>query len=221
MRHLRLPPVESRLARFRATAFAAVARLALSAVTLAMPGLLSPRLALAQGIEAPVQVQLPLFFKVLTFDRNLAARVHDQVVLGLIYQGGFRTSTLVKADVMKLAERTVADLHPGYGLRVIPIDLDAGGDVEATLRQAGVNVVYVAPLRAFDVQKISRATRSAGITTLSSVAHYVDEGLAIGLGLNGDRPRILLNLAAARAEGADFGSQLLKLVTLIGQDVTP
>jgi hypothetical protein len=43
----------------------------------------------------------------------------------------------------------------------------------------------------------------------------VDEGIAIGLDLKAERPEIVVNLEGARAEGADFTAQLLKLARLV------
>ena len=45
---------------------------------------------------------------------------------------------------------------------------------------------------------------------------YVEEGIAVGIGLRNMRPLILINLEAARAEGAAFSSQLLSLARIVG-----
>jgi YfiR/HmsC-like len=74
----------------------------------------------------------------------------------------------------------------------------------------------VSPLRAFAVEDVVLLARSSQITTLTGVPRYVETGCAIGLDLKGDRPHILINLAASRAEGADLNAQLLKLARLVG-----
>jgi hypothetical protein len=51
--------------------------------------------------------------------------------------------------------------------------------------------------------------------TLTGVAEYVRAGIAVGIGVRDDRPEILVNLAAARAAGADFSAQLLLLARVI------
>lgn len=38
---------------------------------------------------------------------------------------------------------------------------------------------------------------------------------SVGIDLTGDRPDIVINLPAAKAEGADFDAQLLKLARVI------
>ena len=48
---------------------------------------------------------------------------------------------------------------------------------------------------------------------------YVEGGLAIGVDMKGDRPEIVINLAASRAEGAELNAHLLKLARVVGDQV--
>jgi hypothetical protein len=84
-------------------------------------------------------------------------------------------------------------------LRVVAIGLDESGHLGATLLREGVQVLHVTPLRA---------------VAMSSV----EEGLTVGVDANGDRPQIVINLAASRAEGAAFAGQLLSLARLTGPE---
>jgi hypothetical protein len=47
------------------------------------------------------------------------------------------------------------------------------------------------------------------------VSRYVPLGVAVGARLQAERPRLLLNLQAARRAGADFSAELLKLAEVI------
>lgn len=166
----------------------------------------------AQEMAVPVEVQLPLFLKILTFDRSLGA---PPLVLGVVYQGKYRTS----ADVAdRVRQTTKGALSPGAGaqpLRVVLLDIDEVGDLSEALSRLHVRVVYVSPLRAVAIRSISDVTRRAGIRTLTGVPGYVDDGLGIGIDLKGDRPEIVVNLEASRAEGADLDAQLLKLARIV------
>jgi hypothetical protein len=83
------------------------------------------------------------------------------------------------------------------------------------LVQSRARVLYVSPLRGIDISDIIRVSRETGVTTITGVPRYVDEGIAIGLDLKADRPEIVVNLEGARAEGADFTAQLLKLARVV------
>ena len=50
----------------------------------------------AQEMEIPVAVQLPLFLKVMSFDRQLGFRGGGTLVLAIAYQSGYRASADAK-----------------------------------------------------------------------------------------------------------------------------
>jgi hypothetical protein len=161
-------------------------------------------------MEVPVALQLPLFLKVLSFDRNLSARAGDTLVVGVAYQSGYRASGVVKDAIV----RAGAGLRPAAGdlpFRIVAIDLDRES-LATALSRLGVAILYVAPVRGVDMKAVAATTRAARVTTLTGVSHYVEQGLSVGLRLRGDRPQILVNLDASRLEGAEFGAEFLKLV---------
>jgi hypothetical protein len=189
--------------------------MALLARALAVAALLLAALgvsARAQDVEVPVSVQLPLFLKVMSFDRRLATRTTSPVVIAIAYQGGFRMSIDARNDALKAAQG-VASVG-GMSLTVVVIDLDRE-DLERALSRNRVTLLYVAPLRGVDIGDIIAVTRAARVTTLSGVPRYVEQGCAVGVRLQGDRPRIVVNLSASRLEGAEFGAELLKLAQVL------
>jgi len=168
----------------------------------------------AQEMEVPIEVQFPLLLKVLAFDRSLKTRVGEEIVIGIVYQEKFRASLNVKDEVEALAgmisPRTIQDVP----FRTVAIDL-ASPRFRDILADQGVDILYVAPLRAVGVEEIAAISRERRLTTLSGVPDYVEKSLAVGVGIKGEKPMILINLPAARAEGANFSSQLLKLAKVI------
>jgi hypothetical protein len=97
----------------------------------------------------------------------------------------------------------------------VGIDLDRTPNLAAALARLQVAVLYVSPLRAADLRTVTGACRGAGVITVTGVTDYVETGLAIGIGAKGERPEIVVNLAASRAEGADLNAQLLKLARIV------
>lgn len=169
----------------------------------------------AQEVAVPVDVQVPLMAKILGFDRKLDEHSKDDVVLGVLYQGRFRMSVSVAQEVQDAVKRLAPDAVVGRRMRSVAIDLDETPDLGATLTRHGVTVLYVTPLRAADLAAISVTSRTAGVTTMTGVPSYVETGLAIGIGMRGTRPEIVINLVASRAEGADLNAQLLKLARIV------
>ncbi|MCI0688013.1 MAG: YfiR family protein [Sporichthyaceae bacterium] len=173
------------------------------------------RLLAGQEVAVPVQVQVPLLLKILPFDRNLQVRSGGRVVVGILYQGRYRISAGIADEVHRAIAELPATATGGLSPRSVLIDLDITPDLGPALRRLEVNVLYVSPLRAVDLATVAAVTRTGQITSLTGVPRYVEIGLAVGLDMKGERPQIVVNLGASRAEGADFSAQLLKLARVV------
>lgn|GEM_PF-1178677 len=198
----------------RAGVFVAATVALLGIVAGVVPGW-TPRGAHAQGtMEVPAAVHVPLFLKVLTFDRQLRARAASgEVVVVVAYQGGNGPTVRLKDEVLRLIATERVGIA-GLPLRAVATDLDRESLAE-TLRTTGAAALYVPPLRGFDLSAVVAAARAERVTTFSAVPADVARGLTVGVRLQGDRPRLLINVVAARLEGADFSAELLKLAVLV------
>jgi hypothetical protein len=167
-------------------------------------------LAAAPAEPVPVATQAALLLKVLAADRNLSAQDRGELVIGIVYQRTFRPSR-------EVAERFAAEVERASSndgaLRARPglIDVSAPGALAEGVTGLGPGALYVAPLEGFDVGRVVALSRSRKIRTATGVPAFVEAGLAVGFESDRGTPRILINREASRAEGADFGSKLLKL----------
>ncbi|MEW6750360.1 MAG: YfiR family protein [Candidatus Latescibacterota bacterium] len=183
--------------------------LCLGALSLASPA--SP-----QEMPVPVSVQYPLFVKALLFDRQFRPRSRDAVVLGIAYQRSFRASlTAMEALVQAMAD-TPDQRVAGLPLRHVLVDLGGHQHLDGiALPLPQLDLLYVAPLRAFDLPDLTQASARAGVLTLTGVPNYCRSGVVLGIGSRGGKPTLVVNLPAARAAGADFSARLLSLATVI------
>jgi hypothetical protein len=165
----------------------------------------------AQEVEVPATIHVPTFLKVLTFDRQRSSAASGEVIIAIAYQSGNRASTRAKDDVLRQID-AVGTLE-GAPLRSLLIDLDQDR-LDDMLAKSRPRALYVTPMRGVDLESICAATRVARVTTMTGVPRYVALGLAVGVRLQGERPKLMLNLTAARLEGADFSSELLRLVEI-------
>ncbi|NOY57997.1 MAG: YfiR family protein [Calditrichaeota bacterium] len=176
--------------------------------------LLWPVDAFAQNIAVPVKIQYPLFLKILTFDRNLKSRVGNDIVLAVIYQSKFPGSRIVKEEFEKTFNESPIKEIDNISISLITIDIE-----KENLRQAisakKIDIVYIAPLRAVNLKRLIDECHTRNILTLSGVPAYIKTGVAVGIGLKGNKPQILVNLPAVNAVNVNFSSQLLKLAKII------
>jgi hypothetical protein len=100
-------------------------------------------------------------------------------------------------------------------IRKVTIDIGEEHDLAAAVSRDRIDIFYVTPLRAVAMESFTSISRSKRISTLTGLPEYVESGLAVGIGTKGERPLIIINSPAAKAEGIDFNSQLLKLAKII------
>ena len=159
-----------------------------------------------------------MFIKILSYDRHLINNLIDEVKIGIVYQDKYRTSLNVKNKIEEFMNAPPLKTIESFPCTLISIDAADEEQLKYLIENAGIDILYVAPLRAFDLEIITSISRKNKITTLTGIPEYVDMGIALGLELKGDKPRIIVNLTAAKAEGADFSSRLLKLARVIEKD---
>lgn len=164
--------------------------------------------------DLAMTTQYPLLLKILQFDRSLPQRAGQEIVIGVVYQGRFRASARACEEMRKVARSAENERIAERHIHIVELDLERV-KLRDSLDSLNVNVVYVTPLRATDITTITDITREMHITTVTGVEDYVRQGLAVGLGLYQEKPRVLVNLEASRAEGADFSSRLLSLAQVV------
>jgi hypothetical protein len=171
--------------------------------------------ACPQKMEVPVEQQVPLFLKILSFDRNLTERAGKQIVLAVIYQKKYRESLDAKNEFEDVTGKSAITKIDSLPIKFIAIDMSDNTDLVSTIDKNQVDIIYLAPVKALKIESITAISRQKHLITLTGVPEYVQAGVAVGIGAKGDKPQILVNLPAAKAEGINFDSQLLKLAKII------
>jgi hypothetical protein len=171
--------------------------------------------AVAQTVDVPVEQQYILFMKILSFDKNLKDRAGNEIIIGILYQKNYKISLDTKDILMKTYNNSTKKDIINIPVKFVPIDIDETTDLNIAITKNGISVFYVTPLRAARLSSIIDLARSKQIRTMTGVPDYVVSGIALGIGAKGGKPLILVNLSAAKAEGANLNSQLLKLAKII------
>jgi hypothetical protein len=165
----------------------------------------------AQDMPLPVAVQYELFVKILSYDRNLAPRAADAVVIAVVFQRAVRPSRAAADEFVAAVGSSTARAVHGLPIRAVRVELTDTSSLDRALVAAGANVAYLAPLRATNVGDLLHVTQRLGILTMTGVPAYVEAGVAVGLGVRNGKPQIMVNLPGARAGGADLAAPLLSI----------
>lgn len=171
--------------------------------------------AVAQQIETPVNVQIPIFTKILSFDKSMRIDADSAITFAALYQSDVRYSDLVHDELFEYLETASEAKVFSSSIRYIGIDMATEKNLEETLTNRNVDVLYIAPLRKIEMQRILAVCRERSILTMTGVVEYMNAGVAVGVRTKRNRPEILINLPEAKAEGAEFSSRLLKLAKII------
>jgi hypothetical protein len=185
--------------------------------TLRPAALLFLAIVLSSGQEpaVPFEIQHDLMIKVLTFDRNLRSRVGGEIVIGIPYQKSVRESVAAKDALLKIIQASGSSPWDDLSVRAVAFELDDPNDLDEIFGREEIDILYIPPLRAFDVRAIVPVCNARRVLSFTGLPDYLKAGVSIGFDLKEERPEILVNLVSARLAGADFSSKLLRLVRVV------
>jgi hypothetical protein len=171
-------------------------------------------LPVAAAATVPYDVQVPLLLKALTYDRTLKSRAGDAVRIAIVMPAKSGRSAVddLQAAVQGLPERTVNGLPVTFR----EVTVAEGADLEQALQGGRWTAAIVMPgFAAGQLAEIRRVCASRQVLAVAAEVGDVEKGLAFGVGAQGGKPQIVVNLPTAKACGSDFDLALLRLSKVI------
>jgi len=163
----------------------------------------------------PEEIQVPIFLKILTYDRSLEARVKDTIRIGILYFPGNDRSKKNKDAIIENLELNKDKTINGVPFSFMEIEFSTEKSLAEVIKEKRVNILYVTSDGSLAPKGISTITRAKKILTLTGRMDYVSQGISVGLGVKEEKPQVVINLPSARAEGSDFSANLLKVCKVI------
>lgn len=149
-----------------------------------------------------------VFAKVLSYDQRLAESKGTSVGVAAVYAPK-------SADSKKAAEAWVKELATLKGTKVHGVSVEASAvpfdktSLTTAVQEKGLDVLIGCD--GVSVSALSAISRGQKVLSAGSTRASVEQGLGMCVLLTGDKPQIVINLAATKAEGARFSAKLLKL----------
>lgn len=169
----------------------------------------------APAVYVPAPLQAALFAKILAYDRNLPVAVSGRIEILVLYQRDFTESRDVASGFVSAFGPAGIRTVGGAAVSVTAMPFKDRADVALLLRNYTGRIVYIAPLRAFDHEALIRMVTASNAISITGVRAHVERGATLGVELHAGKPRILVNLDAARALGMDLSASLLKLSEVV------
>jgi hypothetical protein len=168
----------------------------------------------AQEMPVPVDVQASLLPRILSYERMTLQRMRAGLVIGIVYQSHVRTSLVCAQEFSETIPQFLR-AEDGSPVRCMMIEFVSEADLVQHCTEGNVSLIYVTPMRSVDIERIGQLLQSHRLLSYTGVPDYVDAGLVLGVDVQANHPKIVVNLPAARAVGAEFSSQLLRLSRII------
>ncbi len=169
----------------------------------------------ADELTVPVANQVPIFFKLLTYDRGLAEETNGPLRIGVLVQRGNDDSRQCgddfSATLASMSNKTIN----GRQFQYETIDWETLPDLSASLKQADLDVLYLTFGHQNHLADVWSITRDLGILSLGSESAFVEAGISIGLGLKSGRPEIWVNLEALHQENHILDARILRLCKVV------
>ncbi len=178
-------------------------------------------LAAALAVRGQAYAQQPgqlavLFMRVLSYDRALKSRAGAELTVAVVYRSGDAGSEAVGSAVAaKLDEIRRRGAALGLPMRVVSMAYGDASSFDSKLVSEKASAVYVCPGLDDHIGQISAVTRKRSVLSVTATEEYVQGGLAVGLMPRSSKSMVVVNLPAAKAEGADLDSALLSIARVM------
>ena len=167
--------------------------------------------------ELPARNHALVLLRVLAYDRNIRQRAGPTLTVVLLSQPGDpaseRRSRALRAALEEVAKEVVVS---GLPVRVEEVPFRSPGELEAQLDGLHPALIEVDVSLASALPSLLHLSRHRGVSTSGTRAMAVD-GAAIGVDARNGRAAVTINLAGARAEGADLDAAMLDVCEVIRQ----
>ncbi|MEK7705137.1 MAG: YfiR family protein [Myxococcota bacterium] len=149
------------------------------------------------------------------YDRNLEIGHPNGVRAGVVSASGNEASASAARELVDAIRSRITMKVKGLPLYVEAIEASAATGLGQQLAERGVNLLFLAPgLDGTIVAALQQYAKQQRCLMVSNDSAYLGSGLAIAVVLNGDRPKLVIDLEAAQEQGADFPGTLLQLAEL-------
>jgi len=169
--------------------------------------------AVVDSMPVPMEHQVNLILKILTYDRNLESRSGPDVRIGIVYfasdPGSVRARNEIADVLQRFGDRTVNRLH----VRYTPVEFVSETQFESAVKAAQINMLYITPGNTRNIDAVVRLSQRQKILTATGVPQYVERGIAVGIDIT--PPNIMINLPSSKAAGSQFDASLLHIARIV------
>ncbi len=161
--------------------------------------------------ELPVTMQVQLLSKMSTYVKNLSGTE----VKVLVVCGGAAASRAGQSIATEISQQGKIG-SAAATVKVVPFVSTA--KFKATVAEEKPQIIYAAPdLEPASVPGVIEAAAEAKVVTISGTESQVRSGIILGFSQVEARPRVLIHLKQAKAQGVEFRNGLVSHAVVVEQ----
>ena len=168
----------------------------------------------AAGQSVPPPLRSAILLKAAGYENGLAQRSGDVVIA--VVQGSSGASLqdgkAVAATLIALLKKTRIGGRPGH---VVQITHASSDETATKLREQKAEVIYFAAGLEGIAAEVPAKEGSVRRIVACSDGSQVKDGCVLGVELDGEKPRLVVNLKRANAVGLRFQPELLRLARIV------
>ncbi|MEO1482580.1 MAG: YfiR/HmsC family protein [Myxococcota bacterium] len=160
------------------------------------------------AVPASANDQLAVvLLKAISYERGLASRAGDQVVIAVPVPEGRANprffKSLKRVEKVRLAKKAIS---------VSRVDYADPSRLTGALEAVSADFVFTsAELSAEDLLAVLRVCAQSKVPSVGVSKMLVEKGVSLGVELVGKKPRIFVNVKTSKSQGASYSSDLLEL----------
>jgi len=157
-----------------------------------------------------------LLTRALGYDDSLRDHAKVEVGIAILFKNGDPVSERAAANMGAALDSLAGTTVQGLVLRSRLVPLAGATELKTIVGSRGVDVLYLCEGLDPFVDAIVKLSRELKVLTVAGNEAMVRQGVALGILLSaGSKGTLVVNLRIARAEGANFGSDLLRVARVI------
>lgn len=154
--------------------------------------------AAADDIDAGLASKIIL--KILLMDKDLESKTKNKIVVGVIgSDSAYKAFSSLKGQLIDQSRAFVVE-------KVIRYSAPPDNGQHPTLIFVGSTA---------DPEAVLSFTRSRKILSATNVPSFVEKGVTVGVTVENNRPRVLLNLVGSEQEGLNWNPKILKIAKTV------
>lgn len=156
-----------------------------------------------------------LLLKTVSYDTNLKGRSGASVGVAVVSRETGKNDKFCGEVFNALVEQAKTTTVAGLPVKVSEVEFKDGPSTDSHLKELKARVAYLCPSALGVVDQISQVTRRNSIISVAGDRLAVERGISVGLIARETKPVILVNVGASKAEGSEFGVELLRLAEIV------